>query len=90
MEKREKEEVQKGSNKSEEKITLFKKIRAAVCHHCPFCSHARKNPDSAIGKILHHRRHADNCPLWKAEIEVYGGNRKNPSEVKALMFWKAL
>ena len=57
---------------SGEKITMFKKIRASLCHHCPLCNHARKNPDSRIGKILHHKYHSDNCPLWKAEIEVYG------------------
>lgn len=76
---------------SGEKITMFKKIRASLCHHCPLCNHARKNPDSRIGKILHHKYHSDNCPLWKAEIEVYGESKKtNPSEVKALMLWKVL
>ncbi len=57
---------------TEEKIGAFKKIRATICHHCPFCKHARENPDSAIGKILHHKLHADHCPMWKAEQEVYG------------------
>jgi hypothetical protein len=74
----------------EEKIPLFKKIRATLCHHCPFCNHARRNPDSAIGKILHHKYHADNCPLWKAEKEVYGeGEEVGSSKVKTLMIWKA-
>lgn len=89
MEAREKEELQKGVNMNEGKITAFKKIRAKVCHHCPLCHHARKNPGSSIGKVLHHRYHADNCPLWKAEKEVYGeGKGTNPSILKAHMFWK--
>jgi hypothetical protein len=61
-----------GVDLSEEKIPVFKRLRATICHTCPLCNHARKNPDSKIGKILHHKYHADNCPLWKAEKEIYG------------------
>jgi len=57
---------------SEGKIGTFKKIRAAICHNCPLCKHARENPQSTIGKILYHKLHADHCPMWKAEQEVYG------------------
>jgi len=57
---------------SESRLSFSKKIMASVCHHCPFCNHARKNPNSIIGKILHHKFHADHCPFWKAEIAVYG------------------
>ncbi len=67
-----KEKIRKEVNVSEEKTPVFKKIRAAICHNCPLCRHARNNPDSRIGKILHHRYHSDNCPLWQAEKEVYG------------------
>jgi hypothetical protein len=52
-------------------VSAFKKLRATICNHCPICNHARKNPDSTIGKILHHRYHADHCPLWKACEDVY-------------------
>ncbi len=55
-----------------EEIGIFKKMQATMCHHCPLCSHARKKPDSVIGKIMHHKAHSDNCPLWNAEKEVYG------------------
>ena len=57
---------------SEDKIGAFKKIRAAICHNCPFCRHARNNPKSTIGKMLHSKLHADHCPMWRAEQEVYG------------------
>ena len=56
----------------DEKIGTFKKIRAAICHNCPLCKHARSNPDSKVGKMLHHKLHSENCPMWKAEKEVYG------------------
>lgn len=55
-------------------ISGFKRIRATICEHCPVCIHARKSPDSTIGKILHHRYHADHCPLWTAYRDVHGRN----------------
>jgi hypothetical protein len=61
---------------SEDNIGRFKKIRAAICHNCPMCKHARGNPQSVIGKILHHKMHAEHCPMWKAEQEVYGKERQ--------------
>jgi hypothetical protein len=80
----------KKANVNEEKSTVFKRIRARICHNCPVCNHARKNPDSKIGRMLHHRYHADNCPFWKAEKEVYGeDNVKTSSEMNSLMMWKA-
>lgn len=57
---------------SETKLSYPRKIMAAICHHCPFCRAARKNPNSVVGKILHHKMHADHCPFWKAEIAAYG------------------
>jgi hypothetical protein len=82
--------VNGGTIAREQRPTMFKKIRARICHNCPACNHARKNPESRIGKILHHRHHADNCPLWNAEKEVYGdGNVRNLSEMNSLRMWKA-
>ena len=52
---------------NENDIGTFKKIRATICHNCPMCKHARENPQSIIGKILHHQLHAEHCPMWKAE-----------------------
>ena len=57
---------------NEKEFGTFKKVRAKMCHYCPICIYGRKNPDSVVGKILHHKSHADNCPFWKAEKEVYG------------------
>ena len=69
-----KDETLEKEGKEEEKSSIFKRIQATMCHHCPLCSHARKNPDSTVGKIFHHRYHADNCSLWKAEKDLYGEN----------------
>lgn len=72
-----------------ERRTMIKKIRARICHNCPLCNHARKNPESRIGLVLHHT-HADNCSLWKAEKQVYGErNVREDSETNSLMMWKA-
>jgi hypothetical protein len=79
MKTEEKQEMQKEVDLSKEKITMFRKIRAKVCHHCPLCNHARKNPDSTIGKILHHKYHANHCPMWKAEKEFYGEGKETKS-----------
>ena len=81
--------VRKGTTPREEKPTMLKRIRARICHNCPVCNHARKNPESRIG-IFHNRYHADNCPCWKDEKEVYGErNARNISEMNSLMMWKA-
>jgi len=45
---------------------------AWMCHHCPVCAHGRAHPESLLGRVLHHRLHADHCPMWKAEQVVYG------------------
>lgn len=58
--------------KSEIRVGLFKNIRASICKHCPACNHARKSPESIVGKILHHPVHSKHCPIWKAYQEVYG------------------
>jgi len=48
------------------------KALAWMCHHCPVCVHGRSHPESLLGRVLHHRLHADHCPMWKAEQVVYG------------------
>ena len=53
-------------------VGLFKRMRASVCKHCPACNHARKSPESIVGKILHHPLHSEHCPIWKAYKEIYG------------------
>ena len=60
-----------GGDMEENKVGYGKKIMASVCHYCPICRYGRRNPESIVGKILHHRYHADNCPFWKAEKEIY-------------------
>ena len=57
---------------TEKKIGFYKKLMGSICHHCPICKYGRKYPVSAIGKMLHAKIHADLCPLWKAEKEIYG------------------
>ena len=57
---------------TEKKVSRFKKTHALLCHHCPVCGYGRKKPESRIGRILHHPFHAEHCPAWKAEKEVYG------------------
>lgn len=56
---------------SEAQPGIYKKIMGTVCHHCPICKYGRNHPESVIGKILHHKLHADHCPMWKAEKEVF-------------------
>jgi len=58
----------------------MKKLLAKICDHCPLCRHARKNPESLLGKILNHPLHADNCPAWKAHREVYGSGRPRKAD----------
>lgn len=72
MDTKDNEGILEVENPGEGMVSVFKKIRATVCHHCPLCRHGRKNPTSIIGKVLHHKYHADHCPMWKAEKEVYG------------------
>jgi hypothetical protein len=56
----------------EKRMTLSKRVAAALCHHCPLCRYGRKSPQSLVGRILHHRLHAEHCPFWKAERDAYG------------------
>ena len=53
-------------------MNSVRKGLAVLCHHCPMCRYARSYPQSILGKLLHHRLHADYCPMWKAEKAVYG------------------
>ncbi len=55
------------------KLNLFHRVMGHTCHHCPICSYARKKPESKIGKVLHHPAHANNCPAWKSEKEMFEG-----------------
>jgi len=83
------EAIKKRTSPNGERLTMIKKIRARICHNCPLCNHARKNPESRIGRVLHHT-HSDNCPFWKAEKQVYGErNMREDSETNSLMMWKA-
>jgi len=56
---------------SEENVGPVRKALAVMCHHCPLCRYGRANPESILGRMLHHRLHADYCPMWKAEKAVY-------------------
>jgi hypothetical protein len=56
---------------TEAKTSLLKRVMARTCHYCPICIYGRKYPGSMVGKMLHHKSHADRCPFWKAEKEVY-------------------
>lgn len=55
----------------EEKKGFLKKVMASLCHNCPICRYGRRTPQSMLGRILHHRLHAEHCPFWKAEKEKY-------------------
>jgi hypothetical protein len=90
METSQREESHKGPHMSQERTTKFKRMRAKICHHCPVCKHTRRNPDSVIGRI-HYKYHAENCPMWTAEREVYGEREEiDFRKVDALRAWKAL
>ncbi len=54
-----------------DKTSVYKKIMGSICHYCPICKYGREKPRSIVGKILHHRLHADNCAMWKAEKMLY-------------------
>jgi hypothetical protein len=66
----------KTSQVTDNQVGLFKNLRASICKYCPACNHARKNPESIVGRILHHPFHSSHCPIWKAYGEVYGENRE--------------
>ena len=90
METSQEEVSRRGPQTSDEKLTRFKRIRARICHHCPVCNYTRRNPDSVIGRI-HYKYHAENCPMWNAEREIYGVREETDfRNVKALRAWKAL
>jgi hypothetical protein len=61
---------------SERPKGILVRTLAVVCHHCPICKYGRGKPESVVGKILHHRLHADYCPMWKAEKGTYGVAKK--------------
>jgi len=51
------------------------RLMAARCEHCPLCRHARKNPDTMLGKAI--RLHGRFCPFWHAWEKVYGDGAEN-------------
>lgn len=65
-------EIARGNETVGRQVSGFKRVRAKICEHCPFCIHARNNLDSPIGRVLHHRFHSDHCPLWTAYRDVHG------------------
>lgn len=48
-----------------------------MCEKCPLCRHARKNPDTLVGKIM--AWHGRWCPAWKAHQQVERARRERPS-----------
>ncbi len=56
---------------NENTVGPIRRVLAVLCHHCPMCKHARAYPESVLGRVLHHRLHADYCPMWKAERQAY-------------------
>ena len=56
---------------SEGRKGILTSTLAVMCHYCPICMYGRGKPESVIGKILHHRLHAEHCPMWKAEKAMY-------------------
>jgi len=54
--------------------TLIKRLMAKRCDVCLVCRHARKHPESVIGKLL--AWHGRYCPFWRAWEEVYGEKQR--------------
>jgi hypothetical protein len=52
-------------------VGFVRRVMAGACHYCAICRYGRRNPESIVGRILHHRIHADHCPFWKLEKQVY-------------------
>ncbi len=64
--------IAKTSQITEGNVRPFKRLKASICKHCPACNHARENPESIVGRILHHPFHSGHCPIWKAYADMYG------------------
>lgn len=56
---------------SEKPLGPVGRALAVMCHHCPLCRYGREKPESILGRVLHHRLHADYCPMWRAEKAMY-------------------
>ena len=63
-----------GADMGEDTLGPVRRALAVMCHHCPLCRYGRANPESFLGRMLHHKLHADYCPMWKAEKAVYGAD----------------
>lgn len=46
----------------------FQRGLGKICDHCPLCNYARKNPETAIGKVMFW--HGQHCPAWKAQQKL--------------------
>ena len=53
-----------------EEFSAMTKFMAKRCDDCKLCNHARENPDTMFGKVMHW--HGTWCPVWKARQKVYG------------------
>ena len=60
---------EKAMHNSEEFSSMTKRL-AKHCDDCKLCTHARENPDTMFGKVVHW--HGTWCPAWKARQKVYG------------------
>jgi hypothetical protein len=60
---------------SETHVGPVRKALGVMCHLCPLCRYGRAKPESILGRVLHHRLHADYCPMWKAEKAMYGAEQ---------------
>jgi hypothetical protein len=45
MKTSQREENREGPHMTDKRVSKFKKMRARICHHCPVCSHTRRNPE---------------------------------------------
>jgi hypothetical protein len=64
---------------SEGGVGPVRTLLARMCHACPICKFGRERPESVLGRILSHPLHANHCPMWKAEKEMYGSARQEPT-----------
>ena len=51
-------------------MSKLEKFMALRCEYCPLCRHARKHPETTIGKVM--VWHGKWCPVWKAWEKEYG------------------
>mgnify|MGYP001397205639 CR=1 FL=1 len=49
-------------------MNRISKFLGTLCDACPFCRHARENPQTTFGRIM--AWHGKWCPAWKAWEEM--------------------